>query len=731
MGSKENDAVTVAKCLFTVVASTCVIVAFARSTSGDGIGQLPGYDGSDAPRTALVWASLADVTSTFGLGFKQGSIVDVHGDGVGDFADIASFDTRATPYQQIHGYYVSPTVEDSGYVLMHSSAMGFIRHGIYRIRRVENRWVIAGQASTPVPEELNAKGVTTLILRPFINDWMQLTALRQTPDGGDMILCTRLEVSQSGFTLRSRYAILLDGPDTDTLADTWSAIHEIPGVELLTIDGRGNGLGRLVRFQRPSGPFIKNRTEALVRVVDTNGDLVPDTIDETSNVTAFATRSTELAYGPCDIDMGTDRMLLGVGYPVLMNLDSRRRPIAGTDREAFRNPANTNGRFSMNQPLFMKDGSIADLSGEVRNFCGLNDRYGVDIWHDFDFDGVTDNLLAPDACEVREMVTQCDLPGTSPLGNHTVPELRKLSLAGEGTRVTFADFGAFPGDETFRFRFGSQDFSSVWVGRDGVVSFGAPVAGEASRAALERTAGVIAPCWSDEWDTSQLQLFAGYTPITRSFRTGERVLAFAVEWRGLRARGWEPERQISMRLLLYGDGTFRTDFGAFGSGEIGDMRIVVGYAGPGAATTTDAVDASAHSWGAAPAGTAGERVLAEEFGASNPSDLDHIFVRWNGYAERTDVPGPAPRIVAPALKGGKKVTLGAAGSEIAAGAVLVVDDAQVFALERNAKGSKWVVGARTVSAPGARTVRQVWSDGREHTIVVVNPDGQSSTASAL
>lgn len=332
------------------------------------------------------------------------------------------------------------------------------------------------------------------------------------------------------------------------------------------------------------------------------------------------------------------------------------------------------------------------------------------------------------------VVSVCDFSslgnGAVYMGGNTVPELARLSVANGGATVRFRDFGVFPGDEAFKFRFGSKDFDSMWVGANGAVSFtGVPVTGTASRAALETLHGVLAPCWSDQWDTSKLQIFAGYTPIQKSFRTGERVLAFAVEWRGLRAQGWEPDRRISMRLLLFSDGTFRTDYGAFETSEIGDLRMVAGYSGPGAAESAESVDVSAHTWGDAPAGSGAERALAEAFGSGHTSDLGHIWIRWNGYPERTDPAGPTPKIVDPVVKSGKKLVLQAAGSDIATGAVVIVDGAETFALKR--KGSTWIVAPKARSTPGGERIRDVWGDGGAHTIVVVNPDGEQSDPASV
>ena len=215
--------------------------------------------------------------------------------------------------------------------------------------------------------------------------------------------------------------------------------------------------------------------------------------------------------------------------------------------------------------------------------------------------------------------------------------------------------------------------------------------------------------------------------MTTSFRTGEPVHAFAIEWRHLRREGWSADRYVSMRQLLFSDGTFRTDVGSFA--ELSDMNIVTGYAGPGAHPVDASVDVSAHSWGGQPAGTLGERVFAELFGASNPIDIHHAFFRWNGYPERIDPASPAPVLVSPQLKAGKKIVLKATGSNIQTGAVLVVDGAESFSLTK--KGAKWVVTAGARSQPAGRSIHEIFADGASHTIVAINPDGESSAPALL
>ena len=127
--------------------------------------------------------------------------------------------------------------------------------------------------------------------------------------------------------------------------------------------------------------------------------------------------------------------------------------------------------------------------------------------------------------------------------------------------------------------------------------------------------------------------------------------------------------------------------------------------------------------------TTGERVLAEQFGAANPIDIHHAFYRWNGYPERIDPAQPAPVLVSPQLKAGKKIVLKAGGSNNQTGAVLVVDGSESFMLAK--KGPKWVVTANARSAPSGRSIREIFSDGASHTILAVNPDGEVSSPASL
>jgi hypothetical protein len=311
-----------------------------------------------------------------------------------------------------------------------------------------------------------------------------------------------------------------------------------------------------------------------------------------------------------------------------------------------------------------------------------------------------------------------------------VAELTELAFAGTWSANAFRSFGVFPEGESFTFRMGSRDFDQFSVSKSGLLSFVGQVSAPASHKSLHESHGVIAPAWSDGWDTSQVRVFAGYAPANTSFVDGARVLAFTVEWRGLRLPSWEDGRFVSMRLVMFSDGSFRTDYGAFEPVELADHRFVVGYAGPGNHQQTGSLDLTDHSWGSAPAGLGSERVITEEFGPGKQSDLGHVWVRWTGYPERLD-PATPPMVINARLAKRRKIVMTANWSNIQPGATLTVDGTETFTLMVNAAGTKWIVKSSARSVPGDRTVRAVWRDGQAHSVVVTNPDGDQSTAVIL
>lgn len=91
-----------------------------------------------------------------------------------------------------------------------------------------------------------------------------------------------------------------------------------------------------------------------------------------------------------------------------------------------------------------------------------------------------------------------------------------------------------------------------------------------------------------------------------------------------------------------------------------------------------------------------------------------------------NAPDPdAPSVIDPTYKKGK-LTLVAAGSKIVAGTVLVVDDAQTFALSATADGSKWIVKKKAKSVPGNLRLSAALVAGQSSRLYVVTPSGSRS-----
>lgn len=67
----------------------------------------------------------------------------------------------------------------------------------------------------------------------------------------------------------------------------------------------------------------------------------------------------------------------------------------------------------------------------------------------------------------------------------------------------------------------------------------------------------------------------------------------------------------------------------------------------------------------------------------------------------------------------------AAGSNVVAGATLIVDGTETFALEL--QGDIWVVGKGVRSTPGNKRVRDIFVSPSSHTVVVKNPNGGTSS----
>lgn len=697
-----------------VLSLALTVSVLGSSAAAAGYGPFPAYEGPKLPHSAAVFSSIGTSAFADQASYNVGFFLDVDGDGRTDVADVALAVPRDLGVLGFRGVYVSPTDPSVYYAFVQVGATNQ-QFGVIALRRTGTAFsVVAPFRALPAEMAALAGFINTPAVRSFDSQWANIVAVRKLGGRGDAVLAVATRGRRGGSQFESKYAMFVDGPDADAFADHWTEAWGFANVEALTLDGRGNILARYIKSV--SEPFVSPQ---FVTVRATGGDELAKTLDADSRTPYGVTSRLGAAYGPADVDLGSDR-LWTLSYLGAANLDSRGRIIASSMRTA--NPLGSGSVIADPWDVHTAaDGSLVSFGDDQpRGAAALL------VSRDINFDGNFNDTTGASPRETLAAFYENEIPHPH-ITNSEAPPLQELALVNGHGQVRFRDLGEYPGGEAFAFRFGSQSHETITVSANGTVSFFLPVTGPASSEALSRLSGVIAPAWSDRWDTGQLRVHAGYAPAQKSFRTGERVLAFAVEWRGLRQPDWEAGRSFSMRLLLFSDGTWRTDYGAIG--EVTGVPFVVGYAGPGRATTSAPLDASLHTWGDIPAGTGGERVMSEAFGATN--DLGHLWVRWTGYPERLDAPGPTPVIINPRLVDGRKITMTASGSDIQPSAVLIVDGAETFALQMNAQGTKWVVSKNARSSPGARSVRTIWSDGRPHAIVVVNPDGERSAPAQL
>jgi hypothetical protein len=703
------------RALTALIAGT---LAGAGPVRAEGYGPYSGYQGDRFPATAAVFATLPTSPFDDASPVVLSYFLDTTGDRRADVAHAAMLDSESFGVAALLGAYVSPSDPNVVYALAVPVADGTYQVQTYR-RTSSDGWERIGE--TPIPAAVASLGgmVDTPASRTFESGHVHIMALRRV-DGGDWILVVATTASRGGQAFQSRFAILRDGPDAGPFADAWTEPVEIPNTEAVTLDARGRVLAR--RIDSAARPF---NSAGFLRVVDSNGDGAPDTADASSFVAVAG--SAFGAYGPGDVDLGADRLLAGP-YATL-DLDSRGRPIAGSERDILGPCAAGCGiAYTPFQLWSGRDGSALAFAHHTPN-APVEQPDVIAMLDDLDFDGFSGFHHSATPFEAREVVRDSLLPHPM-MRAGSVADLAELSFDEVWSTNSFRDFGVFPNGEAFTFRMGSRDFEHISVSKNGLVSFLGPVAGEASFSGLRQSRGVIAPAWSDAWDTSAVRVLAGYAPANISFVDGARVLAFTIEWRGLRLPGWDSDRCISVRLVMFEDGSFRTDFGAFEAAELDSHRFVVGYAGIGSHFEGGEVDLTNHSWGGAPVGDLAERVVGEEFGPAKPSDLGHRWVRWSGYPERLD-PSTPPVLINARLKSRKKIVMTAAGSNIRDGARLLVDGVESFELALNGAGTKWVVRPSALSMPGNKTVKSVWSDRQAHEIVVVNPEGDSSSAGSL
>jgi hypothetical protein len=560
--------------------------------------------------------------------------------------------------------------------------------------------------------------------RPFGNTFLYFAAVKRDRSGADVVY---FRASLLGL------AAILDR-DGDGLADTVLDRnndsyddHAVFGdYALHAVSGDGTGYG--FEFVNADFPNIDRVYAYTVR--DTDGDLVPDTPDwpgdprgrvEISGVNGFP-------LGDGTVDEGTGRLVLGYGkYSAALEVDGDGFPAPDSFRPSivvhedggipFVTRLDLGGR-----PTILSDGAAFGFFIYLNDSTSL-DASGIYVLDDSDYSGSTD-ISSSSPGELREAVSRLRFEPNEQIVGPSTHELAELQISASGsTNIRFADFGIWPDGRAFSFRQAGVERTSVDVSSTGLLSFVSPVAVSPSLATLDATPGLVAPAWSEQWDTSQVRIFAGCAPVQRRFAdgSGSAALSFVVEWRGLISPNG---KRTSLRCLLLEDGSFRVDYGAM---EIGDMPIVVGYStdGSGAIVSDDLSD---NSWGGSPAGTLDEAKLGEEFGAAKPFDLAHKWIRFSGYG---DVRGPRPEILSAVLKKGNRIQMRATGSNIQTGATLVVDGTETFELAKSGTGSKWVVSKKATSAPGSRSVASIWIDGQSHSIVVVNPDGGRSTTTEL
>lgn len=488
--------------------------------------------------------------------------------------------------------------------------------------------------------------------------------------------------------------------------------------------------GMAYAFTYEERPFPSPPVSIALTFLDTDGDLIPDTpawpADPRGRLEIPLGISNQAA-----LDSGTDRLVAGHGFPSkILELDGDGFPIPASCRASgsvsgdWSDYPNQGGTTSDAQVL-LHDGTMAAYWAFYDSSANPDDtNHGIYILEDVDFDGAVTIKPPSQNSELFPALTEKMFDPKERSGRPAVPELTELrSFSGGNKSVTFADFGIWPDGRAFSFKQASVERTLVTVSLNGLLSFVGPVSASPSLATLDATLGLVAPAWSDQWDTSEVRVFAGCAPTQRRFAdgSGAAALSFVIEWRGLISPNG---KRTSLRCLLLEDGSFRVDYGAM---EIGSMPLVVGYSTDGAgAIISD--DLSDNSWGGQPAGTLEEAKLGEEFGAAKPFDLAHKWIRFSGYG---DVRGPRPEIVSAVLKKGNKIQMRAPGSNIQPGASLVVDSVETFELTKSATGSKWVVSKKAASTPGTRSVASIWADGQPHSIVVVNPDGTRSDALAL
>lgn len=721
--------------------TAAIVLAQAAPASADGYGPYAPYQGSKFPTSASVFTSIHTVRSAprdYEIDLEKfGGVLDVDGDGRADVGDFADYDVLQ-PTSVTGGAYPISTLP-SPYDPNVLYAIGLV---VEPIPADESPYEICtfvrGETAYRLVRKTRLSG--TLIPKgpPDAPPRLRLVGVRRGPTGTDEVLLALTEGElpefqgfprpNGPFPFHSRWAVYVDSADSDSYPDHVGPVAEAPDVYPAGFTPAGDLL--VLRISDHSYPYRGPRRYQIVTDSGLAGRF--DAYDDTRIVESPSLPVIEYEGAT---DLGADRFLAPVGATLL--LDSRGVPRRVQQFEHL-GSLDFYPVFSYSLRL-LPDGSPATYA--YSSDLKVNYQRAAYVHTDGDFDGWSLNsrtLVGPS--EVNPIARQEDFPPFySTLYRQNIDAylqsvatygLTRVDTSSGGGEIRFADFGEFPGGETFKFRFGSRDYDAIWVGRSGLVSVAGPVGPEATLAGLERTPGTIAACHSDAWDAEHTSVFAGYAPVQKSFRTGERVLAFVVEWRGLRRPEWEARRQIDCRMVLFSDGTWRVDYGSFGADDIGPHPFVAGYSGLGNGGSPASLDLSEHSFGRLPCDATGARVAAEVFDDANPTDLDHLWVRFDGFPEAlTTLVTPA--VVDPVVKKGDRIVLSDAGSGLADGARLVVDGVEAFRLAKISDGSKWTVGPRATSYPSGRTIAELFGDGLAHRVMVVDPSGVASATVEL
>lgn len=717
---------------FTAVALLLSVqFSFAQGGSPTPFAQ---FTGARKPYSAMTFVNVR--TADPNEPFRVGWFLDTDGNRSADVAEVTNRFGRNLGPRYENTWAVSPSDPSNLYVMVWPGYNNPRGGGVddYFVTRV----VQTGASVTESGPKITLPTSFTTFPGGALQQGLGTQPWTNPKDGSDVVLVFAFDfIDGTPNHASSRIAVLTHTPGAPgKFADRFVGSVTLPYIYILGVDGQGNAYGWHARTDPADA------RDYLVLIRDSNADQLPDTVDRSAFPSTYP--EADFAKFGSMYDRGTDRLWLRLtlnhvdpfdyydlngfqkGGPgrrfrwPLVPFNGEDVPCYGTNNY----PEDAASLTHDGYPIYRGENSCQDWPAHP--------RYPVVVWDDPNFDkrstqGPTFEL--PEALVVfHELQLMDDTDSVSGrYGTIGVPDLLELRTdqgdwTGNWAEVVFAEHGEISAGESFRFRFGGQSYDRLHVSKNGLVSFAGPFSTAASLDGLRSAEAAIAPAWSDEWDTSKVRVHVGYGPVQKSFVTGQRVLAFVVEWRGLYYQG----KRTSMRLMMLSDGSFRTDYGAV---EVGTMSLTVGYKGPGLQGIVGEADASAHSWGSTPAGSGNEQSLGQQFGSGGPADVDRLWVRWAGYPEQR-VAGDQPVIVNPRIKNGVKLVMDVAGSRIKTGAVVIVDGTERFTLTKTKNGTGWQVKKNARSTPGNRTVAELFASG-SHTIMVENPDGLRSAPSTL